>query len=445
MTRPTTPHAELERRGFKFVGESSEDSDRIGATTTKHYTKTRNSVGKGGIVKPITHHILVNEYSKNPGNHDVSYFLEQGGKPYAEGRYDFISRHKSNAHRGSDDPILDTIRHHNAIDFTLDKERSVPPLEEVTPENVHRLAPGSHHVTPGWDESSDYDMKSPRRIRRGPEYPMVHLNSVQDSPLDPHVYRRLTGGRHGRPVFEYHGRFPEDSGVDVYHVSHEDPEDPYMRYGFTVRHNPGATSTSVKDHRGRRDPLPEKPLIFSYNMTHYPIDMGEDHVGDFRDVTGEPSPVANFTEIGPLIERHHNMLRSVGLMALPPKDPRPDWHFTAGVSKQADEFDDIISGAGSAGPCWSCGKATYNYPEGKSIQRDSSVPVSAHEETGGDMHGPDINLCGDCAGDSDNYHMAVTHGSRGPGRIWHYNDQSVPGCPGCGSHLMDQADEDLRP
>lgn len=444
MARPTTSHAEIERRGFKFVGESSHDSDRVGTTTTKHYTRTRNSIGSGGIVRPITHHILVNEYSKNPGNHDASYIVEQDGKPYADGKYDWTSRHKSNAHRGSDDPIGTILNHDNAINFILDKERSVDPLENITPDNVHRLAPGSHHVTPGWDESSDYDMKKPRLIRRGPEHPMVHLNSVQDHPLDPHVYRKLTGGRHGRPAFEYQGRFPEDDSVDLYHASYEDPEDPYMRYGFTVRHNPGAAPTSVKDYRGKKDPLPAKPLIFSYNMTHYPTDMGEDHVGDFRDVTGDRSPVANFTEVGPLIERHHNMLRSVGLMALPPKDPRPDWHFTAGLSKKADDFDDIVKANGSAGKCWGCGKATYNYPKGTGFRDDRSSPLRAEEEIPG-MHGKPINLCGRCATDESVYYSAFDRASHGPDRLWHYKDQGVKGCPECESHLMDQADEDLRP
>jgi hypothetical protein len=438
MAKPTH-HSALEGMGFKLADKRVSGGDDRVSATTHYYTKTSNTVGKdNSIVRPITHHVIVDEFSNSPGKYSAYYQVTQGGNPYAGGDFDTVRRHKDNIRNGSPDPIKDIMAHHKGVLGSLRRE-TAPPLENITEKNLHRLSPGTHHLTPGWD-ASDPQMKKMRYIRPGPEYPMVHLNAVQDQPLDPHVHDTLTKS------FDYLGRIsPGDEDTDVYHASYEDPQDPYMRYGFTVRHMPNATSEPVKDYRGKKDPLLPKPLVFSYDMTHYPIDMGNEDgdypVGKFLPVSSEGTPVANFTRLGPLVERHHNMLRSIGLMDLPPRRKRPAWHFTAA----ADEFDDIIKGNGSAGPCWSCGKATYERPEGRSLQSDSSVPINASEETGGDMHGPDINLCGDCATDDMNHHMAIIHGSRGPNRLWHWNDQGVSGCPECESHLMDQADEDLRP
>jgi hypothetical protein len=159
--------------------------------------------------------------------------------------------------------------------------------------------------------------------------------------------------------------------------------------------------------------------------------------------------------IGALLEHHGNISRGLNLAQAPTmrsvQRNELGGMVNSGltshnsVQKRADAFDDVIKGAGSAGPCWACGKATYNRNPDETPQRDSSMPISAAEATDGEMHGPDINLCGDCATDPENYHMAVTHGSRGPGRIWHWSDDYHPGCPECEAHLMDQADEDLRP
>jgi hypothetical protein len=443
MAKPT-PHSALESMGFKLVGSGfNGSSDRIGTAMTHHYTMTRNTVGDkpsvNNIVRPITHHVFVDEFGKNPGRYNVSYHVTQGGRSYSDGDYDTLSRHQDNARGGVKDPIAVIMRHHQGVSGAFKREKPQPLVDDVSRVNPSQY----YHMTPGWGED-DPGMKNPRYLRPGPEHPMTYLNSAQDQPLDPHVHNTLTKS------FDYMGRIsPDDPDTDVYHVSYEDPEDPYMRYGFTVRHMPNATSDPVKDFRGKKDPVLPKPLTFSYDATHYPTDMGDEDgehpVGKFLPVSSEGTPVANFTRLGPLVERHHNMLRSIGLMDLPPKRKRPDWHFTANTQKQADEFDNIISGNGAAGPCWSCGKATYNYPEGRSLQSDQSSPVNAHEETGGEMHGPDINLCGDCATNDMNYHMAVTHGSRGPGKVWHYNDQGVPGCPECQRHLMDQADDDLQP
>lgn len=437
----TTDHTELGRHGFKLIGESNQSSGgRAGEVNIKHYTKLRNTV-RGGITRPIVHHVMVSEYSRNPGKYDVSYSLSQDGLPYQDGDYDWVSRHESNYHGGAEDPLGVVLRHHNAVDFRLDKEHSAPPpLGRVTEENVHRLTPGSFHATPAND-----DIEKQRRIVRGPRYDMTYLNSTQDQPLDPRVHRALTG----KLGFEYQGRLdPEDDDTDVYHVSHEDPEDPYMRYGFTIRHRPGAEATSVQGTKKKGQPdLLEKPLAFSYNATHYPIDMGDDRpVGDFMRVSDDGSPVANFTALGPVIERHHNLLRSVGLMRNINPARRPDWHFTAGVKKKADEFDNIVKGNGYAGECEGCGKATY-LTDG--YRDNGSYHMEADEETGGEMHGPSINLCGTCKNDEGTYFYMRDRGMKGPKRLWHYNDQGVPGCPECeshsGGHLMDQADDDLRP
>lgn len=422
----STPHTALEGLGFKRAEESKDSSGRAGAVTTHHYTKTTNSVGDGNIVRPITHHVFVDDFDRNPGKYNVFYHVRQGGRPYAEGDFDTSLAHKDNMPRGSSDPIKDIMLHHHGVAGSLKREVA-PPLDKVTPENINRLVPGPYHTTPGWDDS-DPNMKGPRFILPGPgqDHHMIHLNAAQEWPLDPHVYRRLTGGRHGKPTFEYKGRFPGDDGIDVYHASYEDPESlGTYKYGFTIRHNPSL----------------ERP--FSYNAEHHPNtpdENGDEPVGEFLDVTGMRDPVVNFTNVGSVIERHHNMLRHLKLMA--PRPPEKPKVYMAGINKRADGFDDIVGGNGFAGPCRSCGKATYNNPS--SFRDDNSYPVMAEDEAS-DMHGPDINLCGACASDEDVHRAAVQLGSKGRDRLWHYDDQGVPGCPECESHLMDQADEDLQP
>lgn len=433
----TTHHTALDNLGFDLVDHYTSNGGKSGPVTSMHYATAKRHPGS---IVPVVHHVVLNEFHKNPGKYNVSYHVTQAGQPFADGDFDFVRNHKDNALRGSSDPLGDVITHHHGVIGALGRDRA-PRSRTPSEGEISSMMPGTVGELGA---------------------PMQYFNAAGDwpfrdrpEPLDMNVHRLLTGGGKGRPQFEYLGRIsPEDEDTDVYHAIHEDPEDPHMRYGFTIRHMPSAepeedTLAGTEVTRGVRvNPiLTPRSRAFSYNATHYPTDMPEDDgslpTGEFQDVTGEGSPVATFTSVGPVLERHKNVLRSLGLMDLLPPDPRPAWHFTA--SHEADEFDDIINANGGAGPCWSCGKATYNRPEGRSLRGDSSVPINASEETGGDMHGPDINLCGDCASDYDNYHMAVTHGSRGPGKVWHWNDQGVSGCPECEAHLMDQADEDLRP
>lgn len=332
--------------GFKLVDSGfNGSSDRVGTAMTHHYTMTRNAVGGkpsvDNIVRPITHHVLVDEFGKNPGKYNVSYHVTQDGRPYADADYDTLRRHQDNMRGGVADPIKEVMQHHQGVAGAMKREKAAP-LIDVDENTVHRLVPNqNYHMTPGWGED-DPRMKQPRYLRSGPEYPMQHLNAAQDQPLDPYVHNTLTKS------FNYMGRIsPDDPHTDVYHVSYEDPQDPYMRYGFTVRHMPEATSSPVTDYRrgnkGKKDPLLPKPLIFSYHATHYPTDMTEDDgdypTGDFLPVSGEGAPVAAFTKLGPLVERHHNVLRSVGLMALPPRRKRPAWHFTAAFQDLMDQAD----------------------------------------------------------------------------------------------------------
>lgn len=343
MAKPT-PHTALESMGFKLVGSGfNGSSDRVGTAMTHHYTMTRSTVGNkpsvDNIVRPITHHVYVDERSKAPGKYDVSYHVTQDGRPYSDGDYDTLRRHKDNHHGGSADPIKEIMQHHQGVMGAFKRERPQPLVDDVSRVNPSQY----YHMTPGWG-SDDPGMKNPRYLRSGPEWPMVHLNSTQDEPLDPEAHRILTRS------FNYMGRIsPDDPDTDVYHVSYEDPQDPYMRYGFTVRHMPNATSEPVKDYRGRKDPLLPKPLIYSYDTTHYPTDISDDDedypTGRFLPVTGEGAPVANFTRLGPLVERHHNMLRSIGLMDLPPRRKRPDWHFTASDHYQEDKSRSILERA----------------------------------------------------------------------------------------------------
>jgi hypothetical protein len=130
------------------------------------------------------------------------------------------------------------------------------------------------------------------------------------------------------------------------------------------------------------------------------------------------------------------------------------------VRKTADEFDSIVGGNGFAGPCWACGKATYNYPPETGFRDDKSSPMTAEEETGGEMHGPDINMCQGCMADEGPYSAAKSYGSHGSGRLWSYKDADDPDSPddddwesggdaftheARARRLMEQADEDLRP
>ena len=153
-------------------------------------------------------------------------------------------------------------------------------------------------------------------------------------------------------------------------------------------------------------------------------------------------PVLNFSHLGAVVERHHNMLRSLGLLKPTPEPSRPAWHFTAGVQKTADEFDDIVSGNGYFGNCSNCGKAVRDIPE--SSFRDDKLYQLTPEEDAPDpeMHGSPVNLCGSCYVDSDMHEMA----HRMPKMFgWHYPGAKVGSCPECDQHAMDEADEDLLP
>ena len=225
MAKPTS-HTALEGMGFKFVGSGfNGSSDRIGVARTHHYTKTTNSVG-GGVSRPVTHHVLVDEFDRNPGKYNVSYRLTQDGNPYSEGEYDTRRRHRDNMNGGVKDPIAEIMQHHRGVTSELNRKKALP-LIDVNRQNIHMLLPGQGQMSSS---------------------PMIHLNATGDwpfrdvpKPLDLYVHRRLTGGRHGYPKFEYEGRFPGDDGVDVYHASYPDPEDPgASKYGFTIRHNPDA-------------------------------------------------------------------------------------------------------------------------------------------------------------------------------------------------------------
>jgi len=172
-----THHSELEKAGFRLHEERTfPGGDRTGDVTRRHYVSTRNSVGDGKIVRPIDHHVIVDEYSRNPGKFDAFYHVTQDQQPYADGEYDGIFKNSDNHHGvGTPDPIKMVMFHHSGISSVHDKNNEAEPLHEITPLNVHRLAPVDYHTTGGG--TNDPDMKNMRYIKPGYDDSMHYLNS----------------------------------------------------------------------------------------------------------------------------------------------------------------------------------------------------------------------------------------------------------------------------
>jgi len=473
MAKPTH-HSALESLGFKLTNQGfNGSSDHVGSVFTNHYALTRNTVGDGSLVRPITHHVFVDEFDRAPGKYNVSYHVTQDGEPYSEGDFDTLRRHKDNVRNGSSDPIKEIVTHHHGVMGAL-KRQQAPSLESVTEDNLHRLAPGSYHMTPGWG-ADDPGMKSQRFIVPGPEYPMQRLNAAEDQPLDSEVHRRLTSGSRGSLNFQYHGRFPGESGTDVYHASYSDPDNPHtFEYGFTVRHRPES----------------DKP--FSYNATRYQgghDDNGEEDVGSFLDVTGDMDHVANFSTVPQLIKRHQDMLRSLRLQreaSGPVSDE--DWEsFVAGRNPVSGmmpngipvvhHFDPDFGQMGQSdsrgvrsmtylphaveraasgetevyeprGRCVTCGRPTWNTSDGGQAPEWESTGNSHYAEDY-EMHGPDIPQCANCANEHGTYKEAIRAGQR-PGGLWHHPGARPNTCDKCsddgpGRSIMERADDDLRP
>lgn len=295
MAKPTT-HGTLERMGFSPVGQRvTPGGSRTGDITTTHYATTRQSVGDGNVVRPITHHVIVDEYGAKPGKYNVHYRVTQNNEPYSGGEFDKLYRHQAHTSGGVSDPIASIMGHHSMVSKILD-HRSAPPLSKVTPDNIHSLVTDMDSWTP-WDGNG----RSIRTRTTQPNYGGLYgLSSAPEEPLDVEVHRRLTGGSAG-PKFSYHGRFPGTDDTDVYHATHSDPENPRtFQYDFTVRHNP-----SMKDP-------------FSYNAKRRQSGVDDDLTqdkGSFLDVTGDSSPVAKLGTVNQLIRRHNDVLRAIGIMS----------------------------------------------------------------------------------------------------------------------------------
>jgi hypothetical protein len=187
MAKPT-PHAALENMGFKLVGSGfNGSSDRVGTATTHHYSVTRNTVGKGNIVRPIVHNVFVDEFSKHPGKYNVSYHVTQDGTPYGEGDYDTRRSHRDNMSGGVKDPIAEVMQHHRGVTSALNNERAHP-LVNVNRDNIHMLMPAQQHM--------NKDL-------------MVHLNS--SNPVSDEDWESFVAGRNpirgmmsdGTPVVDH--------------------------------------------------------------------------------------------------------------------------------------------------------------------------------------------------------------------------------------------------
>lgn len=458
----TTPHTDLSDLGFDLIDHYTSEGDRkTGPVTAMHFAMAKRHPGS---VVPVVHHVITNEFHNNPGKYNVSYHVTQAGKPYADGDFDFLRNHQDNVLRGSSDPLKDVITHHHGVIGALGRD-GAPRLRPPRRGEIANMMPETG----------------------GLGSPMQYFNAVGDwpfhdrpRPLDMDVHRLLTGGGKGRPQFEYLGRIdPEDEHTDVYRADHEDPEDPYMRYGFTIRHMPSAepdedTLVGKEMTKGVKiDPvLTPRARVFSYSATHYPTDMqdddGEYPVGEFQDVTGERSPVATFTSVGPLLERHKNVLRGLGLMDLPSSsDPRPAWHFTASGPVSDEDWDSFVAGRnpmlgmmsdgtpvmdhfdpslGHAhavrsgvvsepevyeprGNCVTCGRSTWN-ERGGGQSPDWEHTGNAHYANDYEMHGPDIPQCANCANEYDTHNEAIRAGQR-PGGLWHHPGARINSCPDC--------------
>lgn len=296
MAKPTH-HSALESMGFKLAGVQSAGSGSGNSVVARHhYTLTRNNPG----LSPITHHVIVDDFMAKPDKYSVAYYVTQNQRPYSDASMDRLVNHKSISGGGSSDPIRDIIDYHRAVSNALDHRNiPAPDLRSVTPENVHSLVPGMDSWTP-WSESPSRGFRTQLKKVPSPSG-LTSFNSAPVKPLDIEVHRRLTSGSDGSPRFTYHGRFPGEDGIDMYHATHKDPQNPNtFQYDFTVRHNP-----SMKDQ-------------FSYNAKRRQSGLNDDLTedrGSFLDVTGDSSPVANFGTLNQLIRRHNDVLRALNIMS----------------------------------------------------------------------------------------------------------------------------------
>lgn len=415
-------HTELPNHGFTLQSVEEKEHPKFGPYTQYHYTQTRNQIG-GKLARPMVHHMYVYDAKDRPGNPDISYLVtDADGNEHAGGDFNHGFYSKSPTGYGSEDTVRDALKHHNAINFMLDKERSVPnPVEKVTPDNLHRIVPkldlGSHP----WDESATdsfghiINPVGPRGVK----WPNLRYHNSAppvSEPLDPDVHRILSGGVDGVPKFHYWGRLEGDRQTDFYHADHPDPRSPHtFEYRFTVRHMPRS----------------DKP--YSYDVTRRQSGLYDDGSGDDGsevDVTGDPSAVARFENLSELLNHHRRTLEKLNII----KSKK------ASMEKQADEFDDIIRGNNYSGNCEMCGKAVRNIPE-SSFRDDKLYHVFPEDEAPG-MHGKPISLCGECTQNPDVIHN-IQKNPKSFG--WHHDGAKIGDCPDCDRSMMESADDDLLP
>lgn len=291
-------HSTLYDNGFRLVDESVLPSGRVGDINRKHYIWTRKSTGDGQIVKPTTHHVLVDEYSSKPGKYNVSYMVTQGENPYANEEFDWQVGHKAVAAKNPvSDPILAIKEHHGLVTDMMDKGGG-PEFGNVSLENIHKLSPATirHQWTPWRRDESGRGMKT--RLLRSPEpteeLGFEKLNSAPE-PLDLNVHRKLRG-----TGFEYSGRFPgEGEDIDVYHRSHPYPENPRFRVDFTIRHSPSRMA----------------PFAYSARLIQNGVgpDGVEDKGSSISVVPDELEPIAHLDTVNKVIERHNAVKEALGI------------------------------------------------------------------------------------------------------------------------------------
>ena len=284
-------HTELPNHGWKLNSVEANPGRKLGPYDVYHYTQARNQIG-GNISRPLIHHVFVHDYKNNPGKPDIQYQVTDGdGNDYAGGDFNHNFYHKSEMGYGSDDPIRDLLKHHSAINFMLDKERSVDPLHPVTPDNLHRIVPRVDLRSTPWSGEGSDDFGyiiDPVGGRVSP--PNLRYHNAAP-PLDQEVHRRLTNAG-----FTHYGTLGGDQDTDFYHASYTDPRNPRFLYEATVRHMPTA----------------DQP--FSYDVVRRQAGTYDDGSGDEGspiDVTGDSEPVAKLGTINQMVRRHNDVLRAL--------------------------------------------------------------------------------------------------------------------------------------
>lgn len=120
-------HATLLQQGFRLAG-----STPTSLGTTHNYVMYKSH---GNDVRPLAHHVTVDEMANNPGKYNASYHVTRLGQPYQNGAFDTVRVHKDYLQKGSRDPIGSLLEHHNNVVRGL----ALAPAPEMRPVRNNEL------------------------------------------------------------------------------------------------------------------------------------------------------------------------------------------------------------------------------------------------------------------------------------------------------------------